>query len=172
MQGRIEVLATAVAGVDPSVLISDSCADPGASCLGLGFTGSPVFASLEAGKAYTIIVDDDPGPGTFELTVDACVPSCAAKSCGTDGCGGSCGACGVDQYCFEGQCSDPGCGELTLEGCCDDNKLLYCEDDEQVSVECASVGSCGWDETEEWYDCGFEGADPSGEAPIECPAGT
>jgi len=34
-----------------------------------------------------------------------------------------------------------------------------------------TVNMCGWDPNAMYYDCGFEGADPGGVAPIECPAG-
>ena len=31
--------------------------------------------------------------------------------------------------------------------------------------------ACGWNPIESWYDCGFQGEDPGGEFPRECPAG-
>jgi hypothetical protein len=33
------------------------------------------------------------------------------------------------------------------------------------------AGMCGWDAANMYYECGFEGADPSGTLPLECPDG-
>ncbi len=33
----------------------------------------------------------------------------------------------------------------------------------------SDAASCGWDARNSWYDCGFEGADPDMNFPIECP---
>ena len=37
-----------------------------------------------------------------------CTPSCAGKTCGSDGCGGTCGACGDGETCSDGVCAS-GC---------------------------------------------------------------
>jgi hypothetical protein len=37
-------------------------------------------------------------------------------------------------------------------------------------IEAASSGTCGWDPGSSYYDCGFEGSDPSGANPMQCPS--
>ncbi len=49
-----------------------------------------------------------------------CEPSCAGKTCGSDGCGGSCGECAINESCdATGQCNDqcPPVCELGDSGC-------------------------------------------------------
>ncbi len=103
-----------------------------------------------------------------------CVPSCAGKSCGSDGCGGSCGSCGAGQSCQGGQCvggPTGGCGDVTFEGCCDGSVLTWCENGELKSADCAGKPSCGWDAANGYYNCGTSGqADPSGANPKSCEA--
>ena len=102
-----------------------------------------------------------------------CTPSCAGKKCGDDGCGGSCGTCPAGQICQFGACqavADP-CLGITWEGCCDGAVLHYCENGQLVSGDCAGAG-CGWNAGQSFYDCGFQGADPSGQHKIACPGGT
>ena len=104
---------------------------------------------------------------------------------------GSCkGVCGSDQpqegncYCdgaceqYGDCCSDyatecggttpAGCGDVTFEGCCseDGGTLSYCENDQLQSGPCE--GGCGWDPENNFYNCGFTGADPSGANPLTC----
>ena len=100
---------------------------------------------------------------------EACVPACNGKECGADGCGGSCGACADGEECNGGQCAVPvdPCGGISFEGCCDGNELNYCDDGKIETLNC---NSCGWNKQANFYDCGQQGADPSGTYPLECPA--
>jgi hypothetical protein len=60
-----------------------------------------------------------------------CFPSCAGKSCGSDGCGGSCGTCASGESCQSGQCIPGGC-------------TSQCSGKECGSDGCGGVcGSCG-----------------------------
>ncbi|MEM6732800.1 MAG: hypothetical protein AAF658_14675, partial [Myxococcota bacterium] len=90
--------------------------------------------------------DDD---ATECITV-TCIPDCDAKQCGDDGCGGTCGACGIDEFCSleqlcqtvgdscpeQADCSgracgpDPVCG--TSCGTCDDEANAVCT----LSAQC------------------------------------
>jgi hypothetical protein len=52
--------------------------------------------------------------------VKICVPSCAGKTCGSDGCGGSCGSCAAPATCkASGQCCAANCAGKTCgpDGC-------------------------------------------------------
>ena len=103
--------------------------------------------------------------------VPDCTPDCTGKNCGPDGCGGSCGACPAGQVCtVAGLCEIPAdpCGDIGYVGCCDGDTLVWCENNELKSLNC---GSCGWDGNNGFYNCGFEGADPSGEHPLACDGG-
>jgi len=62
-----------------------------------------------------------------------CTPDCADKACGDDGCGGSCGDCGMDEYCDLGLCQ-PLCGN----GLCVDAG----EDCDTCPQDCECPGSC------------------------------
>jgi len=62
-----------------------------------------------------------------------------------------------------------GCGDLTYEGCCDGDILQYCENNQIVSAACSN--SCGWDASNNYYDCEQTGVDPSGEFPLSCYGG-
>jgi len=102
--------------------------------------------------------------------VQSCVPNCTGKQCGDDGCGGSCGSCPVGQQCQAGKCQavqDP-CLGISWEGCCEGTILHYCENGQLVSGECGPAG-CGWNPGKLYYDCQFQGADPTGAHPLACP---
>jgi hypothetical protein len=68
------------------------------------------------------------------------------------------------------QC-DP-CGDVTEPGCCDDDVLYWCEDGCLQTIDCywndAPDDVCGWDPASGFYDCGGDGADPSGVSPWSC----
>jgi MYXO-CTERM domain-containing protein len=70
--------------------------------------------------------------------------------------------------CNAGKCETPTdpCKGISFEGCCDGKLLQYCEDSQLKQQQCQQ--SCGWDKTNGFYDCGFTGADPSGQFPIAC----
>lgn len=57
----------------------------------------------------------------------------------------------VDCPCVDGMCEGEG---------------LICVDDTCLMGE--PYGQCGWDPRESYYDCGFTGADPSNQFPIDC----
>ena len=105
--------------------------------------------------------------------------SCVAPPHGYDG---ECSPAGISEQvcwgptwlcecndCDNGCATTPnGCGDITYYGCCDDGTLYYCETNQVYSQPCG--GSCGWDQSNDWYDCGMSGADPSGEHPLACGA--
>lgn len=85
-------------------------------------------------------------PGTN--TCDACVPSCAGKSCGDDGCGGSCGACPPGELCSAitqacepeacvPNCAGKACGDDGCGGNCGD-----CAPNEQCEANQCVPGTC------------------------------
>ncbi|MEC8023759.1 MAG: agmatine deiminase family protein [Myxococcota bacterium] len=100
----------------------------------------------------------------------SCEPSCGTNVCGPDGCGGVCGTCSSGQICNGGQCTDTPdpCDGISFEGCCSGSQLKYCDENQVQTISCTS--SCGWNAGAEWYDCGFSGADPSGDNPLSCDA--
>ena len=62
----------------------------------------------------------------------------------------------------------PGCGNVTVEGCCSGDELRFCENGVLQAGPC-SAGTCGWNDTEGYYDCDTTGAaDPSGAHPKSC----
>lgn len=69
-----------------------------------------------------------------------CVGQCDGKVCGDDGCGASCGTCADGQLCSaSGECEKvDGCGGLTYFGACDGSVVVWCEDNQVQSFDCAS----------------------------------
>ena len=106
-----------------------------------------------------------------QCTAYTCQPSCEGRACGDDGCGGSCGSCSEGRFCLTqtGTCqvADP-CGGVSATGCCDGDTLRWCVVESLQSLSCE--GGCGWDEEIGEYNCGGEGADPSGTHPMMCGA--
>jgi agmatine/peptidylarginine deiminase len=83
--------------------------------------------------------------GTDLCEAGTCVPSpcvgqCEGKVCGDDGCGASCGTCADGQLCSaSGECEKvDGCGGLTYFGACDGSVVVWCEDNQVQSFDCAS----------------------------------
>ncbi len=75
-----------------------------------------------------------------------CQPQCDGKVCGDDGCGGSCGACADGQLCSDaGECEKvDGCGGLTYLGACEVSVVVWCDDNQIQSFDCAEQGKeCG-----------------------------
>lgn len=66
------------------------------------------------------------------------------------------------------------CNGLSYVGCCDGSKLHWCDVVGLHSLDCganpAPYNQCGWNLTKGYYDCGGDGADPSGAASPFCPA--
>lgn len=61
--------------------------------------------------------------------------------------------------------TDP-CSFIAHIGCCMDGPLYYCDGGQPTITDCGGI--CGWDQANGWYECGFSGADPSGQHPIDC----
>ena len=115
-----------------------------------------------------------------------CEPRCEGKECGPDGCGGSCGECPNGGLCVQYHCVAPypvsclgldipsalSCPEegLTDIGCCDEgNRVVWCEGGKLYCIDCPTYQTtCGWNASAGYYDCGGQGADPSGQNPLEC----
>lgn len=102
-----------------------------------------------------------------------CIPNCKDKECGPDGCGKHCGACKQGYYCDKGKCLVSECQEITEIGCCEvDGTLKYCVGGSKlVEIKCGEEADpgCGWDETNQWYDCGTDGKpEPTGTYPYSC----
>lgn len=66
---------------------------------------------------------------------------------------------------------DP-CGDVTDAGCCDGDMLTWCEDGCLRTIDCfwndPPDDVCGWEAGYGFYDCGGDGADPSGVNPWAC----
>ena len=77
----------------------------------------------------------------------------------------SCNDCG-NGCPYTGGGGQTGCGDITFEGCCDGPTLQYCDAGQIQGGHCTS--GCGWNSSNGWYDCGYSGADPSGENPLSC----
>ncbi len=109
------------------------------------------------------------------VTPDSCVGACGGQADGGCYCDPACvdyGDCCADvcEACPE-ICDDPPdpCNGITWEGCCAGDAVLYCEDGEIKSMDCAEQPACGWDGENGYYICGMEAApDPSGDHPMDC----
>ncbi|MCB9738975.1 MAG: hypothetical protein H6747_06890, partial [Deltaproteobacteria bacterium] len=137
---------------------------------------------IAASSSYGCV--DTPNPkdpsGTYPRAcpnLPVCVPSCAGKTCGTDGCGGSCGSCGASQQCnFEtGLCYDDACADLQGGSCCAGQTLYTCLENngsiqfgKQICASGPGAGYCGW--TGSGYGCGTDGAPAPDQGPAKsCP---
>ncbi len=59
---------------------------------------------------------------------------------------------------------------LDYVGCCAGDALYWCENGVTCLLDCSQNPSCGWNDTDEFYNCGTDGeADPSGSHPLACP---
>ena len=87
-------------------------------------------------------------------------------------CGQWCGACGDGQVCRgDNTCGLDACAAgIGQEGCCDGETVTWCEDGASQAITCQN--GCGWDAPNGFYDCGEEGAEPTGTFPIDCAAQT
>ncbi len=99
-----------------------------------------------------------------------CSNACQGMDCGYDG-ACNCGGCQNGYICQSNQCvedstPDP-CQGVDYYGCCDGSVLKYCYNEQLQMNDCGANG-CGWRSSDYGYDCGFSGADPSGEHPIDC----
>jgi len=124
---------------------------------------------------------EDPAGAPRECPELVCPTTCAeqGRACGLLpecpwlDCGGCTGTDECDPT--TGQCVEPPCQGVAFEGCCqEDGTLLYCDPDFGLQLlDCndpESPGPCGWDAEGSFYNCGGDGAEPSGQFPIECPA--
>jgi hypothetical protein len=98
-----------------------------------------------------------------ETGCHGCKQECTGKVCGDDGCGGSCGQCALGQKCeASGTCSPDPCGGVTEVGQCMGNTLQFCSDGKLQTYDCTKYGKvCGFDETNQWYDCVDAGCQPA-----------
>ena len=63
----------------------------------------------------------------------------------------------------------PACGAVAEVGCCaGPTTLKFCNGGEVRVEQC--VNSCGWVTSDAYYGCEANGADPTGQAPMGCPA--
>ena len=142
------------------------CGDAGpvaTSCGGFGCGYS------DATMAYACSASS-PGPANApQICGAACVPNCEGKACGPNGCGGSCGTCAEGFSCSGNQCKAPDdpCGGIEYEGCCDGKTLKWCEQGQVQTQSCQQI--CGWNSGQGFYDCGWNGSDPSGSFAKACP---
>ncbi len=90
--------------------------------------------------------------------------ACQVGDSGIDLCWGPVWECGCNDCTNNCEPPEDKCNGLTYEGCCDGSVLKYCEDNEIVEGNCPN--GCGW--AGQFYDCGGNGADPSGNFPISC----
>jgi len=129
-------------------------------------------------KAYACVdklTGGDPsGDNPRSCTDTVCKPDCKGKLCGSDGCGGTCGTCGTGKLCnFEaGACYTDPCHGFAAHGCCKQGSAVTCHPQTRTPqfASCGTgVAACGWDGKR--YACsGNAKVDPSGKAPIACPA--
>ena len=135
--------------------------------------------------------------GAGDLGTPGAPSDCDTSECGDGLCNGvetcstceaDCGACAGETHCTDGvdddgdgftdcadfdcdddlACGSVACGGVTFEGCCTaDATLVWCDGGQLQSGSCGSAG-CGWTPVV-GYDCGYDGADPSGQFPYLCP---
>lgn len=67
--------------------------------------------------------------------------------------------------------TDP-CGGIDYTGCCAGALLRYCVGGQVLVLDCGGANACGWDTGKGFYSCSGKGADPSGQHPSGCPAGS
>ena len=94
---------------------------------------------------------------------------CRPNSLEEDICFGPAWECTCN-YCETGCGYEPGggtpCGDINYEGCCSGTTLRWCEGGGLDFAQCED--SCGWDADSGFYNCGFQGAEPSGQFPLSC----
>ncbi|MDP6945640.1 MAG: hypothetical protein QF464_15935, partial [Myxococcota bacterium] len=100
---------------DGALYVVEDCDAIDDTCLGgqrRSGHGEVVHLELEAGQGVFAIVDgafnNSNSHGRYTFRVEACVPDCEDRACGTDGCGGSCGECTATETCdSETLCDQP-----------------------------------------------------------------
>ena len=156
--------------------------------LGLGVAGGCAERSDDpATSLVSVSAALADGEGCGDVAVQGCCDGldlyyCSSGSLAHVECTGSCGWDGDHGWydCgFKGEDPDGelpkacpaagGCGAIGYEGCCDGVVLSYCAGDTVSSAPCD--GGCGWDAENGYYNCGGNGADPSGAHPLACPGG-
>ncbi len=157
------------------IFLSQGCAgvvcDPDSTCekgicVPLGCAGKGTCGGdAGIGDAST---EDDAASGTdgshvdapSDAQLDACVPDCAGRQCGSDGCGGSCGpsgggcpgandvcksgVCVCQPTCVGKQCGDNGCGSAC--GSCGSNQTCSagtCVGILGTCATCTNSSECG-----------------------------
>ncbi|MFT7624393.1 MAG: hypothetical protein ACI9WU_003580, partial [Myxococcota bacterium] len=89
---------------------------------------------------------------------EGCTQDCFGKACGDDGCGGQCGKCAPDETCnANAQCAPvvAGCGGIPESGVCEANTVKWCFNNNIYTLNCdPAVGLvCGWNDTQQKFDC-------------------
>ncbi len=87
------------------------------------------------------------------------------SSGGSDSAGSGSGS-GSDEPSSGGSTSDDPCQGISWEGCCEGGALYYCDGGQLKGGACG--GSCGWNSSQGWYDCGYSGSDPTDTHPQSC----
>ena len=87
-----------------------------------------------------------------------CNPDCFGKACGDDGCGGQCGKCAPGEVCdgnFQCVASQAGCGGIPESGVCEGSTVKWCFEGNIFTLDCdPAIGlKCGWNETQNKFDC-------------------
>jgi len=136
------------------------------------------FIALGPGKHQLVVRVTDghrsalSSPVLLVVTVASCKDTCGTKKCGVDACGNPCGECAPGSLCKAGACVADECVKQSTAGCCggpSSEVASKCINGAVAMMAC--VTSCGWDDENQTYACGFTGADPSGKYPKKCGGG-
>jgi len=96
---------------------------------------------------------------------------CLAQPTGQGGAAGSSGG-GEAGGGTGGSGAPSGCGTVTWEGECSGNSVQYCEADQVKSIDCSASGAtCGWNASQDVYDCLAGSQGSGGSQGSEEPAG-
>jgi agmatine/peptidylarginine deiminase len=142
--GAIHCVTRTVPAVTPSTWVPDGACNDCNECVAPdgGYDGVCRPGSAEADVCY--------GPEWL---------------CNCNDCSGPCPGDVADG----GPVADP-CQGIPKGGCCNSgDNLVYCEPEGLSTINCQGQG-CGWNGDKGWYDCTYEGDDPSGEAVKSCEA--
>ena len=160
----------------------DLCQAPWTCEQGLCVAGEQAISCETSEESECLVNQCQPSTGQCDMVAlpGACEDAdpCTLDSCGADG---LCthtpleGCEGKPPFVCLGS-SEPsasGCATVeSYEGCCDPwGRVTWCQDGQTYCISCQENPSCGWQESQGYYDCGNDAnADPSGQAPMMCPA--
>jgi len=139
------------------------------------------YADTDSDGTMDCVDLDDDGDATPDVQdcqpLNAAIPSCMGKECGTDGCGASCGTCQAngclkaDATCMalercqtivtaeksaDSQWKCTGCGDVDFAGqCWGDYVAVWCADGVLTGTNCAAYDlQCLYSDKLKWYGCG------------------